>query len=226
MRNTTSRTAILLFARSSEEEAHKKWLPDGERIYTSLNKRAKKLASESGLAFFHSSEKDQVGIHFGKRFCHALKQIFDQGYTSVISIGNDTPQLTQHDIQDALARLQNHNAVIGPSKDGGIYLLGIRATDFDVDGFSGLKWCSSLLRGELVHYFETRGKDVSLLGWYQDLDTVTDLQLLSNITKFIPIGIIKALRAAVKQFHLGFFRVEIQITDLYWRPHLTRGSPR
>lgn len=225
MKRTTAHTALLLFARTSEEEAHKKWLPNGQRIYAQLNERAKALAHESGLAFFHSSEKDQVGSHFGARFSHALKAIFDQGFTSVISIGNDTPQLTQLDIQNAIAQIRNQNAVIGPSKDGGIYLLGIHASDFDADALNDLKWCSSSVRAQLLKYFRSKGKKVALLRSYQDLDTISDLHVLSNFTRFIPNGILKTLRAAIQQFHLSAYAPEIHHAVVLWQPDHTRGSP-
>lgn len=47
-------------------------------------------------------------------------------------IGTDIPSLTSAVVDSALAALEQHEAVVGPSVDGGFYLLGITrlAPDF------------------------------------------------------------------------------------------------
>jgi len=226
MQTDSATTAILLFARSAAREMHEKWLPKGEEIYSQLNKRARWLAQESGLVFFHSTEADQSGADFGARFAHSIKQIFDQGYTSVISIGNDTPQLTQNDIRNALEQLRSNKSVIGPSKDGGIYLLGIHASDYDPVEFSQLKWCTSKVQEDLAAYFRSKGQSLSILRPYNDLDTALDLHILLNIRGFIPISILNLLRLAVRRFIRWFDPPEIRSMQPLWQPNLNKGSPR
>ena len=225
MKTGSSSTAILLFARSAAVEAHEKWLPGGEEIYTQLNNRAKKLAIDSGLPFFHITEQDQIGVDFGSRFAHALQEIFSKGYTSIISIGNDTPQLTQNDIQQAVAHLGRHKSVIGPSKDGGIYLLGIHVEDFDFEAFKKLRWCTRHVQTDLTNYFDKRAEFVSLLASYIDLDTPSNIQYLLSFTSFIPIGIIIVLRAALRQFDFEFISPQLHHSPALWQPHLNKGSP-
>ena len=226
MKKNSSTTAILLFARSTASEMQQKWLPKGEEIYTQLNDRALKLAAESGLTFFHSTEEDQIGEDFGSRFAYALQQIFDRGFTSIISIGNDTPNLTQNDLQLALEHLEAKKSVIGPSRDGGIYLLGIHASEFEYHSFSELRWCTSNVQHDLHTYFKTRGKTLSALHLYSDLDSASDLYVLSNIRGFIPIGILKLFRIAVEQFVEWFEMPEKRLLQPLWLPHSNKGSPR
>lgn len=225
MKTRTSTTAILLFARSTASEVQEKWLPKGEEIYSQLNMRAKKLAQDSGLAFFHSTEADQIGADFGSRFSNSIQQIFDQGYTSVISIGNDTPNLTQEDIRNALDKIQDQNAVIGPSKDGGIYLLGIHAADFDKQEFSRLRWCTRYVQESLIEYFSYRDKKPALLKVYYDLDTIADVQSLSNVKTFIPIGIINLLKSILHQSIQWFESADLFCPQPLWQPNLNKGSP-
>jgi len=221
----SSNTAILLFARSTESELHEKWLPKGEEIYTLLNDRAIKLAEESGLQFFHSTEQDQVGEDFGARFSHAIQNIFDQGYTSVISLGNDTPQLTQKDIQTALAHIREKNSVMGPSKDGGVYLLGIHAADFDLNEFSKLKWRTRHVQESLADYIRSRGKSLVALRLYRDIDSVSDMPFLLNIRGIIPISILNILRIAVRRIILWVDPPTIHRETPLWQPNLNKGSP-
>ena len=226
MKAKSSSTAILLFARSTESEVHEKWLPKGTEIYPLLNKRARTLAEESGLPLFHSTEKDQVGADFGSRFGHAIQEIFDAGYTSVISIGNDTPQLTQNDIQIAVKQIKAGNSVIGPSADGGIYLLGIHATDFDRTTFGQLKWCTSQVRSSIAAYLRSSGKKLKILRQYRDLDSASDYSVLLNTQGIIPFGILEIMRAALKRVLQWFDPPEIFTLQPLWQPHLNKGSPQ
>lgn len=223
MRSST--TAILLFARSTEREVHEKWLPKGEEIYTLLNKRARKLAEESGLPFFHSTEQNQIGTDFGSRFSHAIQTVFDQGYTSVISIGNDTPQLKQKDIQAALEQIRQKNSIIGPSKDGGIYLLGIHAADFDQAEFSTLKWCTHHVQDSLTDYFRLRESSLHVLHHYHDIDFASDIAVLLSIQAFIPFGILNILRSAIIRVILWIDILIIHSKTPLWQPNLNKGSP-
>jgi len=58
----------------------------------------------------------------------------------VITIGNDTPILKSHHIVEASRQLESKNVVLGPSLDGGFYLLGIHKTHFNREQFIDLPW--------------------------------------------------------------------------------------
>ena len=225
MKDLTSQTAILLFARSSDTEARHKWLPQGTKIFTQLNQRANKLITESGLPYFHITEQDQIGVDFGERFSNALKYIFDQGFSSVISIGNDTPNLTQRDIQIAIEKLRDGYAVLGPSKDGGIYLMGLHARDYDKGSFEQLKWGTSQLLQSLGKYLQFKERQLHFLPVYADLDSVADIPYLLSFSSIIPKGIYKIFQEYIQQpIQWDQRSVPVYLRPL-WRPHLNKGSP-
>ena len=60
----------------------------------------------------------------GQRIVAAFQETFST-CEKVIIIGSDCPQLTSSVIEAAFAKLESHNIVIGPSTDGGYYLLGM-----------------------------------------------------------------------------------------------------
>lgn len=64
----------------------------------------------------------QIGETIGDRMDNAIKTIFAKGYEQVILTGSDIPNLNQKIIQQAFANLEE--VVIGPSADGGYYLIG------------------------------------------------------------------------------------------------------
>ena len=56
----------------------------------------------------------------------AFKDVFDKGYESLLIIGSDCFELTTNNIEDAFSKLEKNDIVIGPSNDGGYYLLGMK----------------------------------------------------------------------------------------------------
>ena len=66
----------------------------------------------------------QSGIDLGERMAHAFQQSLAQ-YARVVVIGTDAPNLPVSFIRDAFDALKYHDVVIGPSCDGGYYLLGL-----------------------------------------------------------------------------------------------------
>ena len=143
-------TAILLFSRTAWEEAqYKTFVPHkgNVTIAAELIKHTQQTAISSGLDVL--VPPFQKGITFGERITHAIGYVFQQGYERVIVIGNDTPMLTKQHILTAHHLLQEKNMVIGPSTDGGIYLLGIHKTCFQSNTFKQLDWQSASLFASL-----------------------------------------------------------------------------
>ena len=67
------RTAILVFAQSSQEESRRKNIKKGEFLFETLTKHTLKIVAETGVPFFHFSEKLQEGSSFGARFLNAIQ---------------------------------------------------------------------------------------------------------------------------------------------------------
>ena len=74
---------------------------------------------------------NQSGDSFGCRFRNTLSETLAKGYEKVVIIGNDTPDLKLKDVEKALSKTSEQECVIGPSKDGGFYLLSICKNHFD-----------------------------------------------------------------------------------------------
>lgn len=75
---------------------------------------------------------EQRGATFGERFDHALRDAFKIQGGPVVLIGADTPHLGADAIRQAFETLERSDAVIGPSTEGGFYLLGLRERPIEV----------------------------------------------------------------------------------------------
>jgi uncharacterized protein len=174
----TCSTAILLFSRTAAEESVSKPLVRRAKklnriLSARLIRQTHRLATDSGLPVFFISEKQQQGGTFGERFAHAFQQVFDQGYARVIGIGNDCPALRAKDLNVAADQLNAHSMVIGPAKDGGVYLIGLQKDHFDAVSFAAIRWQTASVLEDLAQW---QHDDFASLDTKFDLDSEDDLR--------------------------------------------------
>jgi rSAM/selenodomain-associated transferase 1 len=80
----------------------------------------------------------QMGNDLGDRMKNAFEQVFSRGFNRVLLIGSDSPDLTNLLIDEALGALQEYDAVVGPSHDGGYYLIAFKRDTFLTQVFNGI----------------------------------------------------------------------------------------
>ena len=132
MRKTT---ALLIFARTaSEESKHKRFLAS-KAFFEYQNNKVLNIAKSSGLDYYWIHDRLQVGNSFEERFLNAIQNLFELGYNEVITIGNDSPELQNQHIHQALTVLKTNDMCFGPSHDGGFYLWGLKKDDFLKENF-------------------------------------------------------------------------------------------
>lgn len=176
-------TAILVFANSAKKDGSVKKVSGNTLLFEAFTAQTLGITRDSGLPYYHFTEKEQQGNTFGERFTHALQSVFDKGYANVIAIGNDSPQLKTHHLLEAHQLLQQGKSVLGPSMDGGFYLIGINRNQFYREQFQALPWQLSSLLRETQAYFASNGEPVTLLNVLIDVDSKRDIMRLFNFTK-------------------------------------------
>ena len=75
-------------------------------------------------AYYHKAPQPEGDL--GERMLRAFEESFAQGYQRVCIIGSDCYELSTQIIEQAFEALKTHDLVIGPSTDGGYYLLGMQ----------------------------------------------------------------------------------------------------
>jgi len=118
----------------------------------------------------------QVGVHLGERMKNAFRGAFLEGFSEVLVIGTDIPDLTPSLIDEALEALSGNNAVIGPCLDGGYYLIGFKKETFLPDIFRGIKWSTEGVFRETMAVFSHNGYKVHVLPKLRDIDRPEDLK--------------------------------------------------
>jgi len=116
----------------------------------------------------------QQGEDLGQRMFAAFKNLF-KNHRSVVLIGCDLPDLTSALISKAFDALQSNDLVIGPSCDGGYYLIGLKKEMPDL--FKEISWSSEKVLKQTLERAERLSLKVQLLEKLRDIDTVDDLHL-------------------------------------------------
>lgn len=115
----------------------------------------------------------QKGKDLGERMKNAFQQAFNEGYKKVLIIGSDCPGLSKEIIQQAWDGLDENELVIGPSKDGGYYLLGMKP--FYPELFDNKSWSTPSVLNETLKQADELGLSYRLLPELNDIDTKEDL---------------------------------------------------
>ena len=183
----------MVFARSAQQDAQQKGLINGDLLFHALTKETLQKVERSGLPFFHSTEMEQQGDSFGARFVHAIQEIFSKGFDSVITIGNDSPQLKTKHLVLAHQQLALGHTVLGPSLDGGIYLMGLHKCQFDAQQFLDLPWQRFALFKSIVQLAQKNTATVYRLPVLADIDVLNDFIQLGNFVKSVPTHLLSLL---------------------------------
>lgn len=179
-------TAILVFANSPEEELIHKPVVHGVKLFNALTDRTLQTVRATGIPYFHYSEKEQTGDTFGERLINAIGSVFEKGYSRVITLGNDSPQIKVSDILRARDLLTQEQFVLGPTADGGCYLLGLQRSHFHLLDLKSLPWQCTDLADAIIGRAERQGLPIAKLHTLYDLDTLYDIRLMG--ARFRNIG--------------------------------------
>ncbi len=115
----------------------------------------------------------QIGADLGDRMKAAFREVFQQGYKKVVIIGTDCPELDAETLDEAFDALESEEIVVGPAKDGGYYLLGMKGLNDSL--FEDKNWSTSTVFSDTMADIRRLGLSVHLLKTLSDVDVYQDL---------------------------------------------------
>jgi len=114
----------------------------------------------------------------GTRMHNAFTVCFAEGFRSVVLIGSDSPDLPREIINEAFESLKSCHAVIGPTYDGGYYLIGFSKDSLSEIFFENMAWSTDSVYAETIRRFDQEGLSFHVLPPWRDIDTVDDVRAL------------------------------------------------
>jgi len=115
----------------------------------------------------------QTGEDLGERMRNAFDFGFAKGYHSICIIGSDCYELTSDILAKAFRRLQEVPVVIGPSLDGGYYLLGMNRLESGL--FENKKWSTNTVFADTMSDLNEWEIAPAILPQLRDVDREADL---------------------------------------------------
>ena len=116
----------------------------------------------------------QTGEDIGDRMSNAIANGLSKGYDSVALIGADIYDLTPKIIDQAFTALYQSDIVIGPAKDGGYYLIGMKSPNSEI--FKLHEWSTPSVLEETIEQVNRKGLSVYFLAELNDIDHQEDLE--------------------------------------------------
>jgi rSAM/selenodomain-associated transferase 1 len=123
----------------------------------------------------------QAGSDLGDRMQEVLAELRRRGHRNAIVLGSDLPPVPLTTLHEAFKRLSadRKRVVLGPSQDGGYYLIGMNQPTPEV--FFGMSWSHQRVLADTTEKLRQLGIDFCLLPHWLDVDTAEDLARLRAI---------------------------------------------
>ena len=222
-------TCILLFSRSVEEESKVKSFGrtftrnQNAQIAQNLIAHTLSIVKSTEVPYVYFSEMHQLGGNFGERLSNAVKRAINAGYKRVLIVGNDCPTLTHYDLLHSISLLKKGQTVVGPTHNGGAYIIGLQSASFDEKAFCNLRWNTTFCFDSLLKHYAD--EDVCILPEQNDLNVLTAYMSRLSIDMKIRIGWL------LKVTFLGQVRSEwlldkVQTLIPHFSAKSRRGPPR
>lgn len=109
----------------------------------------------------------------GEKMKQAFRSGFETGFSRIVLIGSDCPEISQNLINEAFNELAEADSVIGPSDDGGYYLIGL--SRFIPEIFDDVEWSTSSVFTSTITALDEVGATYRILKKLNDIDTESDL---------------------------------------------------
>jgi len=143
-------------------------------------KAARRWAIKNKIQTIVTQGPGNLGTKMKRQFlkAHAEKNTSDQITNSILLIGTDLPSLSHYDLIKAIQILNHKEMVLGPSTDGGYWLIGLSnklLSPLFLWPFSGINWGTDEVLEKTIKLATLNKIDFQLLQTKNDLDNIRDL---------------------------------------------------
>lgn len=140
------------------------------------------------------------GRDIGECLDETLAQLLALGYRKALALNSDGPSLPPAYLLQAMAALDRHDLVLGPSQDGGYYLIGLKAPAPVL--FREIAWSTERVLAQTLERAASLGLSVAQTSAWYDIDTPADLARLQAELEQLPPSHLIHTRRLLADFSL------------------------
>lgn len=122
---------------------------------------------------------EQVGDNLGLKMRNSIYKVLESGYDKVVLIGSDVPHLSELDLILAFDKLESSDICLGPTFDGGYYLIGMKKI-YDKIFDNDIRWGNKSVFEGTIDLCNNLNIKVSLTTKHLDIDTKDDLLVFKS----------------------------------------------
>lgn len=144
---------------------------------------SKRWCQQLGLKDFYLQGKGSLGERMRRQILKHQKHSFLNKERPLIFIGTDLPNLCHLELIETISRLKSSQVVIGPSTDGGYWLIAFSAKILSNNlfhPFIDIKWSTSNVLQKTIDNLNKINLKVDYLNNKIDVDNIHDLVKVSN----------------------------------------------
>ena len=142
-------------------------------------KNSRRWSKELGIQKFNLQGKGCLGEKMKRQIIINKKFCTQNNIKNIIFIGTDLPDLCHQDLLNAQRKLQQNDLVLGPSSDGGYWLIGLSEKIMSTHiylPFINIKWGSEYVLQNTIDNFATNKLKYKFLDKKIDIDTIFDIE--------------------------------------------------
>ncbi|NIP31569.1 MAG: DUF2064 domain-containing protein [Candidatus Dadabacteria bacterium] len=152
--DSKSYTSLIFYSPENKKEEVKKWLNRNE------------------LEYF-----PQTGNSLGEKISNAFKHCFSSGKKNVAIVGTDCIEINEKELSNVFGMLSENNidVILGPSLDGGYYLLGLNKYRNKI--FNNIEWSTNKVLNKTINIINENNLLYQTIEEKNDIDQIEDIKL-------------------------------------------------
>ena len=142
-------------------------------------KNCRRWSKELGIQKFNLQGKGCLGEKMKRQIIINKKFCTQNNIKNIIFIGTDLPDLCHQDLLNAQRKLQQNDLVLGPSNDGGYWLIGLSEKIISSNvylPFINIKWGTENVLQNTIDNFAFKKLNYKFLNKKIDIDTIIDIE--------------------------------------------------
>ena len=142
-------------------------------------KNCRRWSKELGIQKFNLQGKGCLGEKMKRQIIINKKFCTQNNIKNIIFIGTDLPDLCHQDLLNAQRKLQQNDLVLGPSNDGGYWLIGLSEKIMSTHlylPFINIKWGTENVLQNTIDNFAPNKLKYKFLDKKIDIDTIFDIE--------------------------------------------------
>jgi len=139
----------------------------------------RRWSKELGIKNFTLQGKGCLGEKMKRQIINHKKFCTKHKIKNIIFIGTDLPDLCHQDLLKTLRELQRNDLVLGPSNDGGYWLIGLSEKIMSTHlylPFINVKWGTQKVLQSTIDNFDSKKLKYEFLDKKIDIDTISDIE--------------------------------------------------